>query len=513
VWGAAIAASLICCGSASAQLFGPSSREQAAYAEWRRFSQSEINCVEQALRAQRSNLRAAIQRGIGPNHASMASVRATCGPNGARTAGNQPGNQTRQAQSPAQMRPGGPVFASTDEQNEDATNAAQRRAAEKAAEKALADKVAAEIAAVKKAAAARAAAEKIAADKRAKLAAEKAEKLAAEKAAQDNSPPAGETTDIVADIAAGQKAAAAKVAAEIAAGVKAAQEQAAQDKAAQERMAEERAAADRLAAEQAATSKAAEERAAAERLAAERTAALKAADEKMAAEKLAAEQAAVMKATEDKAERLATAKFAALKAAEEKAERLVTEKLAAERGAAEKLAAERLERLAAEKLAAEKSAALKAAEEQAMRTALIEQRAAVQAKADAERRRAEELRQQTQTPRHEATTQNDTPHISSEAANAYAAADLRNSFLYGLFSGPLIFCLGGLVFMLIQRRYAAAQLKPAGAAEPTSLKAEPGAREIDLDGLVRAVVAELKRRKTRPAEPAATPRTDDSRPQ
>src|SRR5205823_6059232 len=54
------------------------SKVQAAYADWRRLSQTEVNCVDQSLRGQRTSLWSLIQRGIDPSDATVARLRAAC---------------------------------------------------------------------------------------------------------------------------------------------------------------------------------------------------------------------------------------------------------------------------------------------------------------------------------------------------------------------------------------------------------------------------------------------------
>ena len=53
-------------------------KAQAANAEWRRLSQNEVNCVDQSLRAERSNLWLLIQQGIKPSDSRVAGIRAAC---------------------------------------------------------------------------------------------------------------------------------------------------------------------------------------------------------------------------------------------------------------------------------------------------------------------------------------------------------------------------------------------------------------------------------------------------
>src|SRR5262245_7750833 len=56
----------------------PSARAQAAYAEWRKLPQSEVNCIDHALRAERTRLWFVIQRGVGPSDNAMAKFRTSC---------------------------------------------------------------------------------------------------------------------------------------------------------------------------------------------------------------------------------------------------------------------------------------------------------------------------------------------------------------------------------------------------------------------------------------------------
>lgn len=136
-----------------------SAQVQVATSEWRRLTQSEVNCVDRWYRTQGSNLWSQIQRGIGPSSSTAARVRAECR------------GQAR--------APGNPVSANSGSQSlASASDAADRAAADKvaadkaAAERAAADRAAADRAAADKAAADQAAAQRVAADK---IAAERAE--------------------------------------------------------------------------------------------------------------------------------------------------------------------------------------------------------------------------------------------------------------------------------------------------------------------------------------------------
>jgi len=166
LWKAVAAISLLLSGGALAQTAnGGGAKVQAAYADWRRLSQAEVNCVDQSLRHQKTSLWALIQRGVDPANVAVARLRAAC---------------RAQASAPNVL-----VTAQNGSR-------AQATAVESALDRAIADKVAADKAASDKAAADKAAADKAAADK-----------AAAEKAA----------AKAVVDKAAADRAAAAKVAA------------------------------------------------------------------------------------------------------------------------------------------------------------------------------------------------------------------------------------------------------------------------------------------------------------
>jgi flagellar biosynthesis GTPase FlhF len=149
-----------------------SAKVQAAYADWRRLSQTEVNCVDQSLRGQRTNLWSLIQRGIDPSDPTVAKLRAAC-----RAQANVP-NTSMAAQRGSQAQAA--VVESALNRVVTDKAAADKAAADKAmAEKAAAEKAAAEKAAAEKAAAEKAAAEKAAAEKAA------AEKAVADQAAAD----------------------------------------------------------------------------------------------------------------------------------------------------------------------------------------------------------------------------------------------------------------------------------------------------------------------------------------
>ena len=191
LWPTVAAISLLSSGGALAQTANgggaQNAKVQAAYADWRKLSQSEVNCVDQSLRGQRTSLWSLIQRGIDPTDAAVARLRAGC-----RAQANAP-NTSVLAQSGPQ---------------------AQAAAVESALDRAVAEKATADRAVADKAAADKAAADKATADKAA------ADKAAADKAAADKAAAAKVATD---------KSAAAKTAADKAAAEKAAAEQAAID--------------------------------------------------------------------------------------------------------------------------------------------------------------------------------------------------------------------------------------------------------------------------------------------
>ena len=214
LWLAGAAALLIACSAASAQRVDPrafaSPKAQSAYAQWRKLSQTDVDCVEQSLQAQRSSLWATIQRGISPSDPAGARLLAAC-----RTNAN--------AQNPSNAAQDRPRSASTETEQTAARAAEAQAAAAQAEAKARADKAAADKAAAEKAAAERAAIKAAAEKSAAEWAA--AEKSAAERAAAERA---------AADRAAAERAAAAQAAADKAA-MQRAIEKAAIEKAAAEK--------------------------------------------------------------------------------------------------------------------------------------------------------------------------------------------------------------------------------------------------------------------------------------
>jgi hypothetical protein len=79
LWRAAAAIMLLSTGGALAQTAGVTrSKVEAVNAAWRKLSQSEVDCVDKALRARNSQIWMLIERGVGPGDASVAAVRAGC---------------------------------------------------------------------------------------------------------------------------------------------------------------------------------------------------------------------------------------------------------------------------------------------------------------------------------------------------------------------------------------------------------------------------------------------------
>ena len=199
---------------------------RTANSEWRRLSQSEVNCVDKSLRAKRSGVWFLIERGIAPTDASVAGVRAGC----------RAQTRTASAASPTAASPTGELAA--------AMAASDKVALDTASEKAAAEKVAAD-----KGAAAKLAADKAATDK---ALAEKFERAVAEKEA---------AAKAAADKIAAEKAAAEKIAAD-----KAAAERAAVVKAAGDKVALNTATADKAAPVKAVSEKTADDRVTTERV-------------------------------------------------------------------------------------------------------------------------------------------------------------------------------------------------------------------------------------------------------
>ncbi len=88
--------------------------------------------------------------------------------------------------------------------------------------------------------------------------------------------------------------------------------------------------------------------------------------------------------------------------------------------------------------------------------------------------------------------------LAGQTAYAHAVSEMRMSFVYGLLSGPVIFCLGGFAFLFLVRRSAAPTLD----------------REA-FDSVVDAVLIELRQhdhrsdvrqQDHRPIEPNTRPR-------
>jgi hypothetical protein len=494
---AAVASSLLCSGGALAQTANninvvQNAKVQAAYQAWRTVAQSEVNCIDQSLRAQKSNVRFLIQQGIGPSDAVIAKVRAACrtqpsasnrsaavsnvSPGGAgQTAGREywsfngsilnsaaeggsikffyfkprpdleatgvrrgalflEGKAFTLAGSALNQRLVGTAYHFDSRCGRipykvDGTIRDNNHRLELQGQKPRVDATCVVIATELDALTLKSVAPAYAA-----TAEVEPDKAVIEKAADR-----GAAENAAAEMAAAEKAALAE---------KAAADKAAADKAAAEKTAAEKAAAEKAAAEKAATEKAAADKAAADKAAADKAAADKAAADKAAAEKTATEKAAADKAATDKA---------------------AAEKAAAEKASADKAAAAKL---AADKAIAEQAAADKAAMDFQKTNADRAKVDAIKAQADAER------------PRQEAE------RTTAEAAIASAAVESRMSFIYGLISGPVIFCLGGVVFLFLNRKTSIPDAKPKVAALGNAGRET----RIELDRLITTGAAGQKRR-------------------
>jgi hypothetical protein len=164
------------CGVASAQTaVGVSNaRVQAVHAEWRKLSQTEVNCIDRSLRARKTAIWFLIERGIAPTDASVAGARAACRVSAqaqtkpaaghAALAEAPPPESVAVQATPAKVVPDMAEGEKITVKPEDAA-AQKAAAAQAAAEKAAADKARAEKAAAEKAAADKAAAAKAAMEK------------------------------------------------------------------------------------------------------------------------------------------------------------------------------------------------------------------------------------------------------------------------------------------------------------------------------------------------------------
>lgn len=185
------------------------------------------------------------------------------------------------------------------------------------------------------------------------------------------------------------------------------------------------------------------------------------------------------------AEKAETDKTQATKLAAEKAE-AEKAKAIADRATAEKAEATRT---AAAKAAADKAEAERASAAKAEADRWAAERAAVElAKTAPERISAEAPKSQAGTER--ARGETDAPR--PETVLSYSAAELRMTFIYGLVSGPLLFSLGGLVFLLMHRKRNTVPL-PNSAGEDNL---------AEIHRLVKAVLADQTRRDKAPTNPS-----------
>jgi hypothetical protein len=177
LWGTTAVCGALLIGSAWAQIAG-GAQTQAAYREWRRLSQGEVDCVDRTLRRQGTTLWNQIQRGVEPSSAVGKRLRSACGAQAETKP--QPKPQALAHQAPPQAASQA-LAAMTD-------TATSAQADKVALDKAAMDKAAMDKAAADKAAADRAAAEKAAAAEQAAAVRAAAEQAAAEKAAADRPP-------------------------------------------------------------------------------------------------------------------------------------------------------------------------------------------------------------------------------------------------------------------------------------------------------------------------------------
>ena len=103
--------------------------------------------------------------------------------------------------------------------------------------------------------------------------------------------------------------------------------------------------------------------------------------------------------------------------------------------------------MAADKAARDNAAAEKAAADKAIAEKALADKAAM-TNADADRATVDAIK----TPTGAARPRQDAVKTTAEAAFASSAAESRMAFVYGLISGPIIFCFGGVVFLLLNRR-------------------------------------------------------------
>jgi chemotaxis protein histidine kinase CheA len=481
------AISLLIGGSAWAQTAGDAhrradgSRVQAANAEWRRLPQSEINCVDHALRARRSSVWSAIQQGINPSDAPVAAARAAC-----RNERQAP----KQAAAVAAVRP-------VSHGNVNDAPTAEYWSYDGSVLNSIAEGGSVKFFYVKPSPALKAEGAKFGTILfEGKLADQKyvgtaysfeggcgRRSFQASGAIVDDNrrlellghrPRLDKSCKVVSSEL--ENLTFARVDTAFAAAGQTAVDKAATDKAGLDKAAAAKAAADKAAADKVAADKAASDKVAADKAAAaEKAAAEQGASDNAAAEKVAAEKAAA-----DNAEKAAAAKLAAEQAAASKA--------AADRVAAEKAAAEKT---AAEKAAVEKTAAEKATTGQAG----PHQAAVDTARADAERAKAEAIKAQADADR----ARREAEKAIADVGVALAAAESKVSFIYGLLTGLALVGWGGAAFFVIYRR------KIAGRAHGVTPE-YGGDKRGEVELLVAKVLGEQRRAtKKAPKPPAKQP--------
>ncbi len=554
-----MAITVLSAGGAWAQTAGGSTsspKVQAAYADWRKLSQREINCVDQSLRAQRSSVWSLIQRGINPSDGTVAAARASCrSQTQAQT--QVPAHAPGEAHAPAQALAQAPAARKPSQAA--AGNAGKRdfwtydgsllssraegelRKFYYVKDRADSSEEGADLGAMLFEG-------KLSNRKFSGMAYELDERcgriaykvlgvlsegdrrveLTGQKPVLDKnckgtkSEPTDLTFNLVdaafvsSDVTGMHKTSADKVpAASATAG--------ATDKAAVDTAVAEKAAIDLVVAEMAirevaSVSKVSPEKVAPEKSAAEKDAADKAAADKIAAEKAAAEKAAAEKAAAEKAaaEKAAAEKVAAEKVAAEKAaaEKIAAEKVAVEKAAADKVAAETtVEKPVPQKPVTEKPTRRKATADKPAPEAVLVDKAPIESKsaapdrsalelarAEAERAKAEAVKAQADAER----ARKEAEKAIVDAGSARSAAESALSFIYGLISGLSLLALGAVAFLVVRRIGPRLDTQPPESTRRT---------QDEFDRLVASVLHEQKRRKAeRPAEPARKQRTEEPAP-
>lgn len=540
---ATLAIGMIAAGSVAAQTArdgrnsggAQSGKANEAHAQWRRLTQTEVNCVDQALRARNSNLWSMIQRGVGPSDPAAAGLRAGCRPQ-ARTqsepaAGNV--NQSNPLATPGRDTSRETILTSSRDTGRDTSpeywnlnGSILNLVSEGSLRKFYYFQLDPRAQATGATQGALLLEGKVSAQRFLGTAYKydsqcgrvpyrvdgmyrennRILELQGQKPRVDaNCTMTGTEMDSLALTAVD----AAFAAAPGTAAEKPAVEKTAPSNVQEDKVAAATAAADRVTAAKATVEQTASSRPAADKAEADTALVEVAAIDKVAAGKAAAKKAAAEQATMEKA---AAEKAAAEKAAMDKAaaERVAAEKAAADKAAADKAAAESkaaAERAAAERAAAEKAAAAKAAQARfaeprtpelktpagkaAATTAAAERPQMELARADVERARADAAKAQADAEQARA----EADKARAQAIYAGAAAESKVSFIYGLISGLVLPSACAFAFFFFQRRKSAQLASPAPlptAAAPACESQSPGTQS-EFDLLIRAVLAEANR--------------------